>query len=131
MQWTAGEDKLLRSALANEFWFFIIARMLGGFGVGAALIVAPMHIARGIQNKVLEAMAMSKPVVVTTMGLEGISAQHGKDVLIADTPETFIKEITELFKSGTGGALGTAARKRVCKDFSWNKTLQEFDRWLA
>jgi sugar transferase (PEP-CTERM/EpsH1 system associated) len=97
----------------------------------ASVVVAPMHIARGIQNKVLEAMAMAKPVVVTTMGLEGINAQHRIDVLIADTAEAFIREIDELFKNATGPTIGAAARNRVCKDFSWDKTLQEFDRWLA
>jgi len=97
----------------------------------ATVVVAPMHIARGIQNKVLEAMAMAKPVLVTTMGLEGINANHGKDVMIADNATAFIEEIAALFKNGTGPAIGAAARDRVCEDFSWDNTLQKFDRWLT
>jgi sugar transferase (PEP-CTERM/EpsH1 system associated) len=97
----------------------------------ASVVVAPMHIARGIQNKVLEAMAMAKPVVVTTMGLEGINAIHGKDVIIADNAGRFADEINGLFKSGKGPALGEAARNKVCKDFSWDNTLKKFDQWIT
>jgi len=97
----------------------------------ATVVVAPMQIARGIQNKVLEAMAMAKPVVVTTMGLEGINARHGKEILIADDAGGFIGEITGLFKSGKGAALGEAAREKVCKDFSWDSTLKKFDHWTT
>src|SRR5690606_11948467 len=43
----------------------------------ASVCVAPLHIARGVQNKVLEAMAMARPVVCTPQALEGIPAEHG------------------------------------------------------
>ncbi len=97
----------------------------------ATAVVAPMHIARGIQNKVLEAMAMAKPVVVTTMGLEGINAEHGQDVLIADNAAGFVEELASLFKGRKGSVMGEAARDKVCKDFGWDNTLQKFDRWLT
>jgi len=97
----------------------------------ATVIVAPMHIARGIQNKVLEAMAMAKPVVVTTMGLEGINARHGKEILIADNAAEFVNELATLFTNENGPALGEAARDRVCMDFSWDNTLKKFDRCLT
>ncbi len=51
----------------------------------ALAAVAPMRIARGVQNKVLEAMAMEKPVIVSSKGLEGIDAAEGEHVLLADT----------------------------------------------
>src|SRR5207248_10370759 len=54
----------------------------------AVAAVAPMRIARGIQNKVLEAMAMGKPVIATPGALEGISAEPGRDVLLCvDAPQ--------------------------------------------
>ena len=53
----------------------------------ATAAVAPMRIARGIQNKVLEAMAMGKPVVLTSGALEGIEAEPGTEVILADTAE--------------------------------------------
>ena len=55
----------------------------------AAAAVAPMRIARGIQNKVLEAMAMARPVVVTPDALEGIAAQPGTEVLVAADAAAF------------------------------------------
>ena len=55
----------------------------------ATAAVAPMRIARGIQNKVLEAMSMGKPVVLTSGALEGIEARPGAEVILADDGETF------------------------------------------
>ena len=56
----------------------------------AQISVAPLRIARGIQNKVLEAMAMAKPVIVSPQALEGISAQAGRDLLLASDASEFI-----------------------------------------
>ena len=84
--------------------------------------VAPMKIARGIQNKVLEAMAMEKSVVVTSMGLEGIKAVPDKEVLIADTAQEFIHQISSLIEHDKAD-IGTAARQRVMVDFSWDSSL--------
>ena len=97
----------------------------------ATVVVAPMHIARGIQNKVLEAMAMAKPVVVTTMGLEGINARHGKEVIIAENVAEFVDELTALFNGEKGAEIGQAARQKVCRDFSWDNTLKKLDKWLS
>ncbi len=88
----------------------------------AAVVVAPMRIARGIQNKVLEAMAMEKAVIVSTMGLEGINAQHAKDVIVADTAAEFISAIRGLTDS-SAESIGIAARNKVKKDFNWSESL--------
>ena len=50
----------------------------------AAVAVAPLRIARGIQNKVLEAMAMARPVVASPEAFEGVRATAGRDLLVAD-----------------------------------------------
>ncbi len=92
----------------------------------AATIVAPMRIARGIQNKVLEGMAMARPVVVTSMGLEGISAQDGSEVWVADDVPGFVNRIDSILDGG-GAGLGVAARERVCKDFTWGESLPKID----
>ena len=55
----------------------------------ATACVAPMRIARGIQNKVLEAMAMARPVVLTAGALEGIEADPVEETILADTAEAF------------------------------------------
>jgi SP family arabinose:H+ symporter-like MFS transporter len=68
----------ITSALANEFWFFIIARMLGGFGVGAALIVAPMHIAEISPSKLRGKMVSFNQLNIVL----GISAAFFSNYLI-------------------------------------------------
>jgi sugar transferase (PEP-CTERM/EpsH1 system associated) len=96
----------------------------------ATAIVVPIHIARGIQNKILEAMAMAKPVVVTSMGLEGIDADDGTEVLVADQADEFIEKLSWVFQ-GQMPTLGSKARERVCKEFSWESSLPELDKWMG
>lgn len=85
----------------------------------ASVVVVPMRIARGIQNKVLEAMAMARPVVVTPSGLEGIAADTN-EVLVADQPRPFGEAVLAVL-SGRHPGLGEAARRRVSSDFSWDQ----------
>jgi sugar transferase (PEP-CTERM/EpsH1 system associated) len=89
--------------------------------------VAPMRIARGIQNKVLEAMSLGKPVVLTSGALEGIDAQPGRDVLLADTVEDFAAACSRLALSNEGPAIGAAARLRIVRDYDWSARLGRFD----
>ncbi|MCB1831299.1 MAG: TIGR03087 family PEP-CTERM/XrtA system glycosyltransferase [Gammaproteobacteria bacterium] len=95
----------------------------------ATAVIAPMRIARGIQNKVLEAMAMAKPVIVSPMGLEGIDAEHGKEVLIASEADDYIEALDQII-SGLNSQLGLYARGRILSDFSWENTLPKIDQWL-
>jgi glycosyltransferase involved in cell wall biosynthesis len=81
-----------------------------------------MRIARGVQNKVLEAMSMERPVIVSDMGLEGINAQHGTDVLIANTAKEYVSVISALRDNSYNG-IGLAARRTVTKDFNWSESL--------
>jgi sugar transferase (PEP-CTERM/EpsH1 system associated) len=91
----------------------------------AAVVVAPMRIARGIQNKVLEGMAMSRPVVTTSKGLEGIDAVIGDEVLVADDAPGFAATLNRLLGSDTS-SIGRAARRRVVSDYSWGAALSRF-----
>ena len=94
--------------------------------------VAPMRIARGIQNKVLEAMAMARPAIVTADALEGIDARPEDELLLADTADAFAAAAHRLAADVTEGRrIGDAARRRVVADFSWEGRLQGFDRLLA
>ncbi len=91
--------------------------------------VAPMRIARGIQNKVLEAMAMAKCVVVTPDALEGIDAAAGTEVLVATDAEGFAAQCIRA--SGPDGPpIGAAARRRVLADYVWAERLRGFDALL-
>jgi glycosyltransferase involved in cell wall biosynthesis len=84
----------------------------------AAAVVAPMRIARGIQNKILEGMAMARPVVTTTMGLEGIEAVAGQHLLLADAPAAMAERIAAVLRGAHAG-LGPAARALVSERYNW------------
>lgn len=90
----------------------------------AAAVVAPLRIARGIQNKVLEAMAMAKTVVSSPQALEGIAACLNEEILSADTPAFFVSAIEQALQ---GFDCGQAARARVVADFSWESSLSRVD----
>ena len=92
--------------------------------------VAPMRIARGIQNKVLEAMAMAKPVVVTPEALEGIDAQPDTEVILASGAVAFAAGCL-LAAGPTGAVIGAAARRRVLADYVWAERLRGFDPLLG
>lgn len=95
----------------------------------AAAAVAPMRIARGIQNKVLEAMAMARPVVVTPEALEGIDAAAGVEVVLARDPHAFAAGCAYAV-GPEGAAIGLAARRRVLADYVWSERLRGFDALL-
>ena len=102
----------------------------------ATASVAPMRIARGIQNKVLEAMAMAKPVVLTSGALEGIEAQPGREVILADTPADFATACVRCAGLNKGTAsdalwIGLAARACILRDYDWDVRLRRFDDVLC
>jgi len=93
--------------------------------------VAPMRIARGIQNKVLEAMALARPVVASPMGAEGIRAEWGVELLVAESGEEFADALDRLLNDRERAVtLGEAARRRVEADYGWEGTLPLLDRWF-
>jgi sugar transferase (PEP-CTERM/EpsH1 system associated) len=98
----------------------------------AAAAVAPMRIARGIQNKVLEAMAMGKPVIVTSGALEGIDATPGREVILADEPATFANAAIRLAGADVteGRTLGEAARRLILRQYDWDACLSGFDELM-
>ena len=96
----------------------------------AVAAVAPMRIARGVQNKVLEAMAMEKPVIVSGKGLEGIDAAHGKEVLVADRSADYVNLLDQIL-AGRFAYLGSVARTYVSRGFNWEKNLPEVVRLLG
>lgn len=98
--------------------------------VKACCVVAPLRIARGVQNKVLEAMAMAKPVVLTPAALEGVSAIPGKEVLLGSTAAE-LSQLVESVLAGNWRDLGQAARRRVEIDYRWDRNLRVLDELLA
>jgi sugar transferase (PEP-CTERM/EpsH1 system associated) len=96
----------------------------------AAVAVAPLAIARGIQNKVLEAMAMARPVVATRAAFEGVRAVPGRDLLVADGVEAFAAAVAAVL-DGAHPRLGEAGRVAVRATHDWAATLRRLDAVLA
>lgn len=95
----------------------------------ATLAVAPLRIARGVQNKVLEAMAMEKTVLASPQALEGIVATPGHDVLCAAGHDEFIAQTSMALRqllAGDWAAVerGRAARRCVLQDYQWETNLR-------
>jgi glycosyltransferase involved in cell wall biosynthesis len=98
----------------------------------ATLAVAPLHIARGVQNKVLEAMAMARPVLCTPAAVTGIEAMVNRDLAVAsDAPAFAATAIALLDDPLRRQAMGAAARRRVETAYDWRLKLAELDRVLA
>ena len=90
------------------------------FLAGADLVLAPLRIARGVQNKVLEAMAMARPVVLTPAAATGIPALDGVHCAVADTDEALIERMLALLAApASADALGLAARGFVVEQMNW------------
>lgn len=97
----------------------------------AAVAVAPLRIARGIQNKVLEAMAMAKPVIASTEAAEGIGARPGEELLVAAGEDEFVAAIHALLADGDGAGIGRAGRERVVADYSWDANISRIESLIA
>jgi sugar transferase (PEP-CTERM/EpsH1 system associated) len=91
--------------------------------------VAPLRIARGIQNKVLEAMAMAKVIVVSPQALEGIDAEPGKELLLATNAADYIRQIDALLNSARPD-IEQFARQKVESRYNWESNLCAINRSL-
>ena len=97
----------------------------------AATIVAPLRVARGIQNKVLEAMAMGRPVVASAQAFEGIHAVPDRDLIVARTADEFAIAVDRLWQDGVAQTIGTHARRAVQTTYDWPRQISVLDRLLA
>jgi sugar transferase (PEP-CTERM/EpsH1 system associated) len=98
----------------------------------AAVVVAPLRVARGIQNKILEAMAMGRPVVASTACAEAIGAKPDVELLTAGDAGEFVRKIELLLSDpARAAAMGAAGRQCVMRDFSWESHLGLIDKMLA
>jgi sugar transferase (PEP-CTERM/EpsH1 system associated) len=98
----------------------------------AAAVVAPLRLARGIQNKVLEAMAMARPVVAASSCVSVIDAQDGRDLLSATAADDYVQAVSALLTDpARAAAIGAAGRKQVISSYGWDARLADLDRFLA
>lgn len=97
------------------------------FIANAKVVVTPLRIARGIQNKVLEGMAMAKTVVTTPAALEGIPATPGVHVLVASETQQFAELVLSCLDEKADQGIGNRARAFVINHFSWRAQLRALD----
>jgi len=98
----------------------------------ASVAVAPLRIARGIQNKVLEAMAMGLPLVGTTAATRGVEAAAGRDYLVADDAPGLADAVCELLADEERAReIGAAARRFVEEHYDWEVVFAHLDEILA
>jgi sugar transferase (PEP-CTERM/EpsH1 system associated) len=94
------------------------------FLAGADVVLAPLSIARGIQNKVLEAMAMARPVLLTPAAATGLPGKDGVHFAVADSDEALVRRALDLLATRAAAkSMGEAARKLVVETASWPATL--------
>jgi sugar transferase (PEP-CTERM/EpsH1 system associated) len=98
----------------------------------AAVCVVPLRIAMGVQNKILEAMAMGVPVVATSVANRGINATPGQEILLADDPENFAAATTKLLNDRSlRETITNNAKQFIDQNFRWEKNLQKLDELIA
>jgi sugar transferase (PEP-CTERM/EpsH1 system associated) len=100
-----------------------------GWLAAADVCVAPLKLARGIQNKVLEAMAMARPVVASAAAAEGID--HAGTIHVAEDGKALADCVVDVLDDpAAASALGTAARARVIARYGWDARLAPLDALL-
>jgi sugar transferase (PEP-CTERM/EpsH1 system associated) len=103
------------------------------FIAGATCVIAPLLIARGVQNKVLEAMAMARPVLLTPQAATGIAAQNGRDWMVeAADPTAIAARLDALIKDPDEALrIGKAAREFVLANHVWDAMLAPLEALIA
>lgn len=96
-----------------------------------SVYVVPLRIGSGTRLKIFEAMAMGKAVISTSVGAEGLPVRSEKNILIADTPETFAGAVVRLLGDrALRGELGRVARELVVQKHSWASVAKHFELTL-
>ena len=99
---------------------------------GAEVFVAPMRMARGIQNKLLEALAMGLPCVASEAAATGTVVPNGEGILAADDPEEFAEHVVRLLRDGAfRAAMASKARAAAEMNYRWEAQLARLDRVVA
>jgi len=98
----------------------------------ARIMIAPMFISIGLQNKILQAMAMEIPCVISTMANNALGATPELEVLIADSPEDFKIQINRLLNNEElYQTIKVNARNFILKNFNWTENIEKINLLLA
>jgi glycosyltransferase involved in cell wall biosynthesis len=91
-------------------------------------VIAPLRIGGGTRLKIVEAMAMGRPVVSTHLGAEGLEIHHDEDILLADSAEDFAAQVSRVLgDEALGQQLGEAARRHAVSRYSWRGTVDRLE----
>ena len=95
----------------------------------ARVVIAPLRIGGGTRLKIVEAMAMGRPVVSTTLGAEGLAVTPGREILLADDPARFAGEVVHaLSNDELATALGRDARAVAERAYDWSRSYEQLER---
>jgi len=95
---------------------------------GSALMVAPLNIARGTQNKILEAMASGVPVVTSAVAAGGVDAKDKEHFLVASTRDQYVDAILGVIENpGERQRLANAGRQRMLSHHAWDRSMRRLD----
>jgi polysaccharide biosynthesis protein PslH len=95
-------------------------------------LVVPLRSGGGTRLKILEAMALERPVISTTVGAEGLDINPGSDILIADDTQQFVNQIRSLLESPEKAeAIGNAGRRLVTGKYDWRVCLGGLERFYG
>jgi glycosyltransferase involved in cell wall biosynthesis len=98
----------------------------------AAVVLAPMVSGSGIKNKILEALAMGRPVVATPLGAEGVAAEPGSDLVIAEGPEAFARAVLDLLADPRrAAAMAGRGRALVERLYTWDACAERYANLYA
>ncbi len=151
MLWFAGQVLPIIRSQCKEAHLYIVgknphprlARLAGMAGVtltgfvedvrpyiaAAAVYVAPLLTGGGTRLKILEAMAMGRPIVSTTLGCEGIAVTSGREVVLADGPAEFAQQVLQLLQARQQAEqLGRLARAFVERRFDWSSVVAPLEQ---
>lgn len=93
------------------------------------VVVVPLRVGSGTRLKILEAMAMGKPVVSTSLGCEGLEVCDGQEILVADTPQKFAAQVLDLLRNPEQRRqVGEKGRKLVQEKYEWQSIVKGLDR---
>ncbi|HLT19436.1 MAG TPA: glycosyltransferase, partial [Thermomicrobiales bacterium] len=96
----------------------------------AAVVVVPLRFGSGTRLKVLEALAMARPVVSTSAGIEGLAVENGRHLLVADRRDEFASAVELLLSEPElAERLGRAGRRLVEQCYDWGPISERLD-WL-
>ena len=94
----------------------------------ACVFVAPMRIGAGIKGKLLEAIAMHKPIVTTSLGCKGLPLIPDRDILVSDSPEEFARKAVYLIRNPEARrTMSLNAHKIIREHYDWNNIVKKLD----